>query len=195
MVLTRDNPMAQRILDSAVRLFAQKGYAATSTREIVEAARVTKPMLYYYFESKDGLCRAALEQFRDRFEARLRTVLEQTHEPLEQLVAVTWAHLDFCQAHKDIARLFYALYFGPPEETAELHLEQYACAGEELVAQTVERAQRAGLLRLRSKQAFATALHGAINIWVILSLKQNVDLTPKLARQIIEDLLGGFGRK
>ncbi|MBK7761006.1 MAG: TetR/AcrR family transcriptional regulator [Deltaproteobacteria bacterium] len=44
-----------RIIREATRLFAERGYAATSVREIAEAVGVTKPTLYYHFGSKDGL--------------------------------------------------------------------------------------------------------------------------------------------
>ena len=36
----------ERIVTSALRCFAEKGYAGTSLREIAEAARTTKPMIY-----------------------------------------------------------------------------------------------------------------------------------------------------
>lgn len=44
-----------RLLNAALQLFAEKGYEATSVREIALAAEVTKPTLYYYFKSKEGL--------------------------------------------------------------------------------------------------------------------------------------------
>lgn len=50
-----------RILLEAVRLFGRQGYAATSVREVVEAAGVTKPTLYYYFRNKEDLYREAVE--------------------------------------------------------------------------------------------------------------------------------------
>ena len=43
------------ILRAATELFAQRGFAATSMREVAEAARCTKPALYYYFKSKNAL--------------------------------------------------------------------------------------------------------------------------------------------
>jgi AcrR family transcriptional regulator len=55
------------ILDSAEVLFAHKGYAATSVREIAETVEVTPAMVHYYFGSKLTL---------------LRQVLERTLEPL-----------------------------------------------------------------------------------------------------------------
>ena len=45
----------QRLLNSAAELFNSKGYAATTVREIVKAAGVTKPVLYYYFRNKEGI--------------------------------------------------------------------------------------------------------------------------------------------
>src|SRR6476620_770241 len=44
-----------RILRAAERLFAEKGFAATSVHEITEAASVNKALLYYYFEDKHSL--------------------------------------------------------------------------------------------------------------------------------------------
>ncbi len=52
---TLDSSVRQRLLRAASDLFAQKGYAATTVREIVAAVGVTKPVLYYYFGSKEGL--------------------------------------------------------------------------------------------------------------------------------------------
>jgi AcrR family transcriptional regulator len=46
-----------RILDAALQLFSDKGYEATSTREICERAGITKPTLYYFYKSKEGVYR------------------------------------------------------------------------------------------------------------------------------------------
>ena len=55
------SPVARHIARAAARLFAERGYDATSVREIVEAAGVAKPTLYYYFRSKEGLRRRFLQ--------------------------------------------------------------------------------------------------------------------------------------
>ncbi|MCD6594469.1 TetR/AcrR family transcriptional regulator [bacterium] len=43
------------IFQSAIELFARRGYYATTIRDIVEKAGVTQPMVYYYFGSKEKL--------------------------------------------------------------------------------------------------------------------------------------------
>lgn len=56
----------RRLLDTALRLFAEKGYQKTSTREITEAAEVNLGAISYYFGDKPGLYRAVFcESFLD----------------------------------------------------------------------------------------------------------------------------------
>lgn len=57
----RDGQQARtRLLQAAVRLFADKGFAKASTREIAQAAGVNIAAISYYFGDKAGLYRAAL---------------------------------------------------------------------------------------------------------------------------------------
>lgn len=49
------------ILDAAARLFAQSGYAATSTRQIAEAVGMRQASLYYHFDSKERILAELLE--------------------------------------------------------------------------------------------------------------------------------------
>jgi AcrR family transcriptional regulator len=55
MALAAGVPVQVRIRDAAVRLFAERGFDATSVQEIVDAAAVTKGAMYHYFRSKDDL--------------------------------------------------------------------------------------------------------------------------------------------
>jgi AcrR family transcriptional regulator len=52
---TSYSPTAIKILDAATRLFMQRGYHAVSINDIVHAAEVTKPTLYYHFADKEEL--------------------------------------------------------------------------------------------------------------------------------------------
>ena len=62
---TRGMPREQRerlILDVAGQVFARAGYESASMDEIAEEAGVSKPMLYAYFRSKEGLYLAYIER-------------------------------------------------------------------------------------------------------------------------------------
>ncbi len=102
----------ERIIAQAVALFCQKGYAATSVREIVEAARVTKPTLYYYFENKEDLFRHILTEGMEEFHSRLRAVYAKEEVPFaEKLEALAAVYFDIEPADYDYVRFIHAVAF------------------------------------------------------------------------------------
>src|SRR5687767_14290304 len=52
----------QQMLDVAARVFAERGYHAASMDEIAAEVGVSKPMLYAYFDSKEGLYLACIDR-------------------------------------------------------------------------------------------------------------------------------------
>lgn len=52
----------QQMLEAASRLFGERGYHAVSMDQIADDVGVSKPMLYAYFESKEGLCAACVKR-------------------------------------------------------------------------------------------------------------------------------------
>jgi len=51
----------EQILEVACRIFGEKGYAGTSVADVARAAGISKPLIYAYFDSKDGLHVACVE--------------------------------------------------------------------------------------------------------------------------------------
>lgn len=71
---------AERILDAAEALFAERGYAATTLRDVAAAVGVRNPSLYNHFASKEALYAAVLERgIRPVFEALARWVEQAEH--------------------------------------------------------------------------------------------------------------------
>ncbi len=108
-----EGEVAGQIARVAARLFAERGYDATSVREIVEAAGVTKPTLYYHFGSKEGLAQALLTVPMTAFSARLKACLDATPDAVANLAAQFEAHFEFIREDPDRGRFYYALKFGP----------------------------------------------------------------------------------
>jgi AcrR family transcriptional regulator len=115
---------------AATELFAQRGYAATTVDDIVRAAGVTKPMLYRHFESKQELCIALLERYRDELVAApLARFDPEAGDQHAQLVAMTDAWLDHAWSHPAATRLLFVPITGDPEVERvqrELHARQRA---------------------------------------------------------------------
>ncbi len=107
------NENAAQIMVAALQLFAQKGYAATTVREIVRSADVTNPMLYYYFDSKKGVFLALMDALITSMEESVTEVLEQTTGLKDQLRAIAAAHFDACRNAPQVLRFVYSVHFGP----------------------------------------------------------------------------------
>src|SRR4029079_4457111 len=75
----------QQMLEVAERAFAERGYHAASVDAIAEAAGISKPMVYAYFGSKEGLYRACMSAARERLFDALRDGVDQTAPPDLQL--------------------------------------------------------------------------------------------------------------
>src|SRR5215471_7397882 len=101
--------VARHLARVAARLFAERGYEATSVREIVEAAGVTKPTLYYHFKSKEGLAQALLVAPQLRLVEHMRRIVNETRDPVRALEDLLECLFDFCRADPDRARLMFAV--------------------------------------------------------------------------------------
>ena len=99
-----------------MRLFATRGYEMTTVDDIVETAGLTKPALYRHFESKQELCVALMERFRDELVAAPLARLSPGSPDLRaQVHAMLEAWLGYVEEHPDAARLLFRPFFGDAE--------------------------------------------------------------------------------
>ena len=87
-----------RLISTARRLFAEKGFAATSTEEILSEAAVSRGALYHHFPSKTDLFQAAFEQVEDEVTAEVLQAATKDGEtdPMRILQFGFDAFLDQC---------------------------------------------------------------------------------------------------
>ena len=78
----------RRILDAATRLFAEAPYDAVQVDDIARVARVAKPTLYRYFDTKERLFVEALEGTLDELRARVAVIARGTGPADARLRAV-----------------------------------------------------------------------------------------------------------
>jgi len=106
---------AERLMTAALQLFITQGYSATAVREIVEAAGVTKPVLYYYFKNKEGLYLAIMEKAYGIFEHQVTLTIDTPGTVRERMLRFCLGLFDSITENLAIVRLLYAIYFGPPQ--------------------------------------------------------------------------------
>jgi len=184
--------MARHIASTAARLFAERGYDATSVREIVEAAGVTKPTLYYHFRSKEGLAQALVSDPLNALAETIRRIDRETADPLVALERVLDVQLDFCRENPDRARFIFALIFGPVVSGLAGELAPYRQCTNDCMLGIAGRLAESGVVTASKGDAFVLACRGIVIASMLAYLYHGQDLEPDLPGRLIGDLLRGF---
>lgn len=122
----RSEAMRATLIDTARWLFVEKGYADTSTLEIVAAAGVTRGALYHHFHDKSDLFYAVVRQAAQEVADDIERLSRNSKTPIEGLINGADA---FFAAMSDPGRSRLLLVEAPVVLTAEQLLEIGNLAG------------------------------------------------------------------
>jgi TetR/AcrR family transcriptional regulator len=98
---SRGRPEESRaaILQAAVREFSREGVAGARTDAIAHTAGVNKALLYYYFEDKEALYGAVLDQVFGGLTDAVFEALSRDLPPREKILTYAGAHFDYVAGH------------------------------------------------------------------------------------------------
>ncbi|GIX49845.1 MAG: hypothetical protein KatS3mg132_039 [Limisphaera sp.] len=183
----------QRILQAALRCFAERGYAAAAIQDIARAARVSKPALYYHFKDKADLFRALVTEAHETRRRQLETALRSGGDIRTRLTAVFKTWFDSFSENRQWLQLALATMFaapgdGPPKfDCRELCRRNF-----DLVCAALAEAQARGeLTRALTPRELTHALFGLVNTFLAASLwfegdRPGANLAERLAHLFLE---------
>ena len=97
-----------KILHTALRLFANEGYNATSTARVAKEAGVSEGLIFRHFKNKDGLLDAIMAQMKEKVKMAFADIA-LTSDPKEVLRKTLTMPLETDEADYELWRLTYAL--------------------------------------------------------------------------------------
>ena len=122
----------ETITIKALELFSAKGYEGVSVNELTEAAGITKPTLYYYFGSKEGLFEAICKMHYTQLNGYITENATYSPNPENYdedinltLTKVTNAYFSFAKANEAFFRITLANSSMPPSSTVFKIVEKY----------------------------------------------------------------------
>jgi len=159
-----EEPIRERLMKSALRLFTQRGYSATTVRELVEEAGVTKPALYYHFGSKEELYLELMRTNFNRIEAMFDTYREGEGDVRSRLMAFLDRGFLHVRQNRDFIRLMHAVYFGPPGEAPFFDFDAYHQRFHDRIAHFLEEGIESGEIRSGDTGDMAWVILGTMEI-------------------------------
>jgi AcrR family transcriptional regulator len=161
MTETTDQPRAAatraRLLDAAVRAFAERGFHGTTTRDIAAAAGMSPAALYVHHRSKEELLYLISRSGHERTLALVRDGVAGSEDPAEQLVTVVRQFaIDHARGHTGARIVNYELAALSPEHFEEIRQIRQSIDHE--VRSLVESGVAAGAFHVRDAGMAALAL-------------------------------------
>jgi AcrR family transcriptional regulator len=202
MAKAEHNPKAEatrgQILRAALKHFANAGYAAASVQQIVDAAKLSKPALYYHFKDKAGLFQALVHEAHDERYRLLREAAERGKNIREQLEGMLEILFDYVAKNRELMRISFATMFAAPGEVpANLCYADKCERNFEFVHSLIKAAQKRGELNKNfDSREMAFGFYGLTNFYLVSHLmERNYRPDRKTAGRIVELFLAGAAAK
>lgn len=162
-----EREVRERIYASALRLFSLKGYAATSLREICEDARTTKPMVYYYFGSKEGLYSSIVNEIVEEMALAVRDEAKPGGVGTGDSMAYCERYLDHFFANEETIALVLREVFGLGGTPMQVLSHGLARRVRQPLDDILERRMDEGGFSRDIVEACATAITGILNMFIL----------------------------
>jgi TetR/AcrR family transcriptional regulator len=176
------------ILNAATELFADKGYAGSSIREICEAAAVTKPVLYYHFRSKEHLYRELMLDIFNQTRKNLLRLSGYRGSLRERLTLYVSSEFNNCKKDPNNVRLLFRMMFSPEGEYPHFNFVQEFKHERMIVARLIR--ESTGGAALPDPELVSTALMGMILIEILeYFFTGRRTLTRRKAEKLVDLLL------
>jgi AcrR family transcriptional regulator len=183
-----------RIFNVAARLISQKGYHAVSMRQISEQSGVSKPTIYYYFNSKEGLFRQLFDSAIAYSDAQLNEIMKREISVKQKLVELIKARFQQTLTYPDFAKFFLHLFIFIEESPLSEQFHSEAIVRREILVRLIQE----GI----DKKEFGLSVKTPVAVEIIIGTlihfiaQQLVNprriLSDQLAEEIIEVLFKGL---
>jgi AcrR family transcriptional regulator len=163
--------LRQAILAAAQELFLAHGYEGLSMRLVAEKIGYTPTTIYLYFEDKDDLLFAVMDEAYDRFTADLEVAYRSTDDPLQRLRSLADAYVHFALQSQGAYQL---IFMQRPDFLLKWKAgtKQPRAASLSILREAIQQAQHAGVIgagdvELQS-DVFWAAVHGAASLAIAM---------------------------
>jgi TetR/AcrR family transcriptional regulator len=191
----------QTILEKALELFSAKGYEGVSVSELTEASGITKPTLYYYFGSKEGVFEAVCQSNYALLNALITENAAYSPNPKSYsedifltLTKISAAYFSFAKENDDFYRIVLANLSMPSSSAVFEIVKKYHFTQFEVIESMFKSMAKAhGNLKGKSK-TLTWSFIGTINSYISLYLGGGAgqELNKKNVKELVHQFMHGI---
>jgi AcrR family transcriptional regulator len=137
----------EQLISVATKLFAERGYEATTTAAIAEAAGVTEPILYRHFEGKQDLFVAIVREMSDLTMRHWQELTAATDDPAEAIRRIARQFPEHVAKLADAYHVIHGALSSSRDRQVVKVMQEHYVQIEAFFVGIISRGQRAGLVR------------------------------------------------
>lgn len=182
----------QYLLDVALELFATQGYHSVGVQEIVSRAGVSKPTLYHYFGSKDGLLAAILESHFPALLEALQTGSRFEGDLVKALTGLFKSWFEQAQQRPHFMGLLLHLNYLPGQQHLVELLAPWQSQLQSVLLELFSQAlPQHGNLR-GHEQLLSSVLQGLLNHYALQSINGSLSLDDEMLYKAVKQYMYGI---
>ena len=188
------NKTKRKIFETSMKLFAEKGYDATSIEEITATVGVAKGTLYYHFSSKEEIFNFLIEEGIKLLQNSVDIKTSKHNNYIDKIKAIVLIQIKIVAKYENIITILLSQFWGTKERNKKCQelVYQYIGKIEKIVQEGIEK----GEIKKGDTRAIASEIYGLICSTLVYQKRENKDMNiMQLYREYENTVINGLRNK
>ena len=168
------NKTKRKIFETSMKLFAEKGYDATSIEEITATVGVAKGTLYYHFSSKEEIFNFLVEEGLKLLQNSIDIKTAKRENYIDKIKAIVLIQIKIVAKYEDIITILLSQFWGNEErnEKCQNHVYEYISKIEKIVQDGINKKE----IKNGDARAIASEIYGLICSTLIYKKREGINM-------------------
>ena len=168
------NKTKRKIFETSMKLFAEKGYEATSIEEITATVGVAKGTLYYHFSSKEEIFNFLIEEGIKLLQNSIDIKTAKRNNYIDKIKAIVLIQIKIVAKYEDIITILLSQFWGNEERHKKCQnlVFEYIGKIEKIVQEGIEK----GEIKKGDTRSIASEIYGLICSTLIYKKREGTEI-------------------
>ncbi|MBR3255040.1 MAG: TetR/AcrR family transcriptional regulator [Clostridia bacterium] len=168
------NKTKRKIFETSMKLFAEKGYDATSIEDITATVGVAKGTLYYHFSSKEEIFNFLVEEGIKLLQNSIDIKIAKHENYIDKIKAIVLIQIKIVVKYEDLITILLSQFWGKEarNKKCQKHINDYLITIENIVKEGIEKGQ----IKKGNPKVIASEIYGLICSTLIYKLRNNGEI-------------------
>ncbi len=183
------NKTKRKIFETSMKLFAEKGYDATSIEEITATVGVAKGTLYYHFSSKEEIFNFLIEEGVKLLQNSIDIKTVKLENYIDKLKAIILIQIKIVNKYEDFITILLSQFYGKEARNKKCQKHIYEYIGK--IEKIVEEGINIGQIKKGNPSVIASEIYALIASTLVYKLKSEIDVI-KLYKEFENTIIEGL---